>query len=219
MTMARPAEILDRPTWWDTFTVIRVLLVEDMDLLRTALVSLLSDQDDMDVVGAVGCAGDGVVRVALRTRPSVVVMDVDRDGLSVVAELRRRLPNCQIVALIAANPAAPLRALLAADVLGVVDKNAPVTGLLEAIRKVAKGQRVLDASLAVAALAGAPNPLTRRERDVLRLAAEGNTGSEIAAALYLTPGTVRNYLSRAITKTSARSRIEAIRIAREAGWM
>jgi two-component system response regulator DesR len=202
-------------------TSIKVLLAEDLDLLRSALVSLLSEEEDIEVVAALKC-NDNVVQVALRLRPDVIVVDVDlpcTNGLSTVRDLRRRLPETQIVALAAAKPAGLVQRLLAADVLGAVDKNAPAARLLEAIRGAAKGELVVDVNLAVAALAVEPNPLTPRELEVLRLAADGASGPEIAARLHLSPGTVRNYLSKVINKTCARTRVDAVRIAREAGWI
>jgi two-component system response regulator DesR len=204
-----------------TSSVIKVLLAEDLDLLRSALVSLLSDEQDIEVVAALKC-NDKVTQVAMRLRPDVVVVDVDlpcTNGLTTVRELRRRLPETQIVALAAAKPAGLVQRLLAADVLGAVDKGAPAARLLEAIRGAAKGELVVDVNLAVAALAVEPNPLTPRELEVLRLAAEGASGPEIAEQLHLSPGTVRNYLSKVINKTCARTRVDAVRIAREAGWI
>jgi two-component system response regulator DesR len=205
-----------------TTGTIKVLLAEDMDLLRSALVSLLSEEEDIEVVAALKCNDKKVVPVAMRLRPDVVVVDVDLPctrGLATVDELRRRLPNCRIVALAAAKPAGLVQRLLAADVLGAVDKNAPATRLLEAIRGAARGELVVDINLAVAALAVEPNPLTPRELQVLQLAAEGASGPEIAERLHLSPGTVRNYLSKVISKTTARTRVDAVRIAREAGWI
>ncbi|HEU5475958.1 MAG TPA: response regulator transcription factor [Actinophytocola sp.] len=200
---------------------IKVLLAEDLDLLRSALVSLLSEEQDIEVVAALKC-NDKVIQVAMRLRPDVIVVDVDlpcTNGLSTVRDLRRRLPETQIVALAAAKPAGLVQRLLAADVLGAVDKNAPAARLLEAIRGAAKGELVVDVNLAVAALAVEPNPLTPRELEVLRLAADGASGPEIAERLHLSPGTVRNYLSKVINKTCARTRVDAVRIARESGWI
>jgi two-component system response regulator DesR len=200
---------------------IKVLLAEDMDLLRSALVSLLSDEEDIEVIAALKL-NDKVVHVALRLRPDVIVIDVDlpaTSSLAMVRDLRKRLPDTQIVALAAAKPAGLVQRLLAADVLGAVDKNAPATRLLEAIRGAAKGELVVDVNLAVAALAVEPNPLTPRELEVLRLAADGASGPEIAEQLHLSPGTVRNYLSKVISKTCARTRVDAVRIARESGWI
>jgi two-component system, NarL family, response regulator DesR len=211
---------------WSKTTVpevrpIRVLLVEDMDLMRGALVSLLSQEDDIELVADSRC-DDKVVSVALRLRPDVVVVDIELSGgqgLTMVGELRRRMPDCQIVALAAAKPVGLLQRLLAAEVWGAVDKNAPIGRLLRAIRTVAKGERVIDANLAVAALSAQLSPFTPREVQVLRLAADGASGQEIADRLSLSNGTVRNYLSKVMTKLCARNRIDAIRIARAAGWL
>jgi two-component system response regulator DesR len=214
------------PTEWSKTTVsevrpIRVLLVEDMDLMRGALVTLLSQEDDIEVVADVKC-DDKVVSAALRLHPDVVVVDIDlsgEQGLTMVRELHRRIPDCQIVALAAAKPAGLLQRLLTAEVRGAVDKNAPAGRLLWAIRTVAEGERVVDANLAVAAFSAELSPFTPREQQVLRLAAEGASGREIANRLSLSNGTVRNYLSKVMTKTCARNRIDAIRIARAAGWL
>ena len=219
-TGAFPANPVPRPSEEPSGSI-SVLLATDLGLLRGALVSLLSSQIDLEVVAALAC-GDEVVPVALRERPDVVVIEVGVSwvsGLATIGELRTRLPTCQIVALAAAKPAAVVRRLLAVDVLAAIDKNAPTARLLGAIRGAAAGQLVVDASLAIAALAAESNPLTPREVDVVRLAAEGRSGSEIAKRLYLSPGTVRNYLSNVIGKTRARTRVDAIRIARDFGWV
>lgn len=200
---------------------IRVLLAEDMELLRTALVSLLSDEEDMEVIADLKC-DHKVVSVALRLRPDVAVVaaDVpDTRGLHTVSELRRRLPECQVVALTVTRPPGLLKGLLAAEVSGLIDKNAPAVRLLAAIRGVAGGGTMIDANLVVAALAADRNPFTTRELHVLRLAAGGASGPEIARTLSLSPGTVRNYLSNVMNKAGARTRIDAIRIATESGWL
>lgn len=200
---------------------IKVLLVEDMDLLRTALVSMLSEEQDIEVVAHL--KGERkVVPVALRLRPDVAVVAADLPdmrGLFAVAELRRRLPECRVVALAVPRPPGLLRRLLAAEVAGLVDKNAPAEHLLGAIRTVAGGGTVMESNLVVAALAADRNPFTPREAHVLKLAAGGASGPEIARKLSLAPGTVRNYLSNAMNKTGARTRIDAIRIATESGWL
>jgi two-component system, NarL family, response regulator DesR len=200
---------------------IRVLLAEDMELLRTALVSLLSEEEDIEVIADLKC-GQQAVSVAVRLRPDVAVVAADlpdNKGLSTVHELRKRLPECQIVALTVKRPAGLLKRLLAADVSGLVDKNTSASRLLHAIRNVADGGTVIDANLVIAALSAGSNPFTPRELSVLRLAAGGASGPEIAKELSLSPGTVRNYLSNAMNKTGARSRIDAIRIATESGWL
>lgn len=199
---------------------ITVLLVEDLDLVRGALVSLLSGEMDIHVVQAVRST-DQVVAVAERLRPDVVVADADRmaGALTTISELRLRLPTCQLVVLTSTRPAGLIRRLLAAGVLGVIGRSAPAARLLEAIRGTARGKPVVDVDLAMAALGELPNPLTGREREVLRLAAGGAAGPEIARRLHLSRGTVRNHLSRAINKTGVRTTADAIRIAAEAGWL
>jgi two-component system, NarL family, response regulator DesR len=199
---------------------IKVLLAVDMDLLRSALVTLLSDEEDIEVVADLKCH-DKIVLAALPLHPDVAVVDVDMPcshGLSAVRDLRRRLPECQVVALTAGKPAV-VQSVLAAEVLGVVDKNASAERLLQTIRGVAKGELVVDVNLAVAALAIGSNPFTPRELEVLRLVADGASAPEIAKRLSLAKGTVRNYLSKVICKTGAKTRIDAIRIVREAGWL
>lgn len=200
---------------------IRVLLVVDMDLLRDALVTLLSDQPDMEVIADLKC-DDNVVSVAARLRPDIAVVDVDlpcSGGLKVVRELRARMPATQVVALASTKPPGLVQQVLTAEVLGAVDKNASAGRLLQAIRGAARGSQVVDVNLAVAALTAGPNPFTPRELQVLRLAADGASGPEIATQLSLSKGTVRNYLSKVMNKTCARTRIDAIRIVREAGWL
>jgi two-component system response regulator DesR len=200
---------------------IRVLLIEDMDLVRDALVTLLSEQSDIEVVADLKC-DDSVVAVAMRLRPNVAVIDTDlpcTKGLTRVLELRDSVPECQVVALAVAKPAGLLQRVLAAEVRGAVDKNAPSARLLDAIRGAAAGRQMVDTGLAVSALSAGPSPFTPRELEVLRLVADGASGAEIAERLSLSNGTVRNYLSKVILKTGARTRIDAIRIARESGWL
>lgn len=214
-----PAHLAPHPRGALAAGSITVLLVEDLGLVRGALVSLLSAEQDVHVVDALSSTNP-VILMAQRLRPSVIVMDIDPlvSALTLVTELRQRLPACQIVALTSAKPTGLIRCLLAADVRGAVNKNAPAAVLIEAIRSAARGQSVVDATLA-AALVSDPNPLTPRERDVLRLAAEGIARPEIAQRLSLSSGTVRNHLSRIITKTRARTTADAIRIAADAGWL
>lgn len=199
---------------------INVLLAVDMDLLRSALVTLLSDEDDIEVVADLRCHAE-VASVAVSTRPDVAVVDIDLPwarGMSAITELRTQLPECQIVVLTPDKPAVVQR-VLAAGVAGAVDRNANAARLLHAIRGVAGGRSAIDVELAVAALAAGPNPFTPRELEVLQLAADGASAPEIAKRLSLAKGTVRNYLSKVIGKTGARTRIDAIRIVREAGWL
>lgn len=201
---------------------IRVLLVIDTSLVRAALAELLSKEDDIEVVAGMA-SGDRVVATAIRHHPDVAVLDVDVGGsdmLAVAHALHFRLPECRLVVLLAASrPGLVLRTLAVAPA-GAVDTNAHPRRLLSTIRQVVRGKKVIDPALAVAAIGvTGGSPLTPRELAVLDLAAGGESPSEIAKKLFLTRGTVGNYLSRIITKLGARSRIDAIRIAREAGWI
>jgi two-component system response regulator DesR len=217
LSSSLPAEDVPRRTDEVSITV---LLAENMSLLRGALARLLGSEDDIEVVAAVEC-DTGMVDAAHLLRPDVVVVDVDSSHercVGAVEELRASAPECRVVALAPAAPAI-VRRLSKMAVLSVVDRSAPADRLLAAIRAAARGHGFVDASLAAAALAMRPNPLTAQETQVLRLAAAGATGPEIAAQMCLSRGTVRNYLSKVIVKTAARSRVDAVRIAREAGWL
>ncbi|WP_433219329.1 response regulator transcription factor [Microtetraspora malaysiensis] len=201
--------------------MIKVLLAEDQHVVRGALVALLELEDDLTVVDAVG-SGDAVLPAALRHRPDIAVLDIDMpglDGLGAAAELRVKLPGCRTLMLTGNGRPGHLRRALSAQVNGFMLKTAPPDDLVAAIRTIAAGGRVLDPSLAVAAWDLADNPLTPREADVLRLAAGGAEATEIAADLFLSAGTVRNYLTTIVTKLGARNRTDAARIAREAGWI
>ncbi|WP_329123481.1 response regulator transcription factor [Streptomyces sp. NBC_01353] len=201
--------------------MIRILLAEDMHLIRGALVALLGLEDDMEVVAEVA-RGDAVVPAALAHRPTVAVLDLEMpgaDGLSAARELSVALPECRIMILTALGRPEALRSALAARVGGFMLKDAPPDQLAAAIRRVAAGEHVIDPKLAAAALTAKESPLTPRETDVLRLAATGSELDRIARELHLTQGTVRNYLGAAVTKLGARNRLDAVRIAREEGWL
>ncbi|MFD9032256.1 DNA-binding response regulator [Streptomyces sp. NPDC059567] len=201
--------------------MIRILLAEDMHLIRGALVALLGLEDDMDVVAEVA-RGDAVVPAALAHRPTVAVLDLDMpgtDGLSAARDLSVALPECRVMILTALGRPEALRSALAARVGGFMLKDAPPDQLAGAIRRVAAGEHVIDPKLAAAALTAKESPLTPRETDVLRLAATGAELERIARELHLTQGTVRNYLGAAVTKLEARNRLDAVRIAREEGWL
>ncbi|GAA2694326.1 response regulator transcription factor [Nonomuraea recticatena] len=202
--------------------VIRVLLAEDQHVIRGALVALLGLEQDLEVVAAVE-SGDQVVAAALAHRPDVAVLDIDMpgaiDGLEAAGRLRTSLPRCRTLMLTAYGKPGHLRRALDAQVDGFVLKTVPPEELAAAIRKVAAGERVLDPSLAVTAWDLADNPLTPREADVLRMAADGAEATEIATRLFLSAGTVRNYLTAIVAKLNARNRTDAARIAREAGWI
>jgi two-component system response regulator DesR len=201
--------------------VIRVLIAEDMHLIRGALVALLSRESDIQVVAELD-RGEHILRVATETQPDVAVLDIDLpglDGLSAAETLRHELPSCEVLVLTGLTQPAHLLRALRASVRGFVPKDAPVAALADGIRQVARGQRVIDPDLLANALEMGDSPLTARETDVLRAAQSGDSTEQIAASLALSSTTVRNYLSSAITKTRARNRLDAIRIAREAGWL
>jgi two-component system response regulator DesR len=201
--------------------VIKVLIAEDMHLIRGALVALLSLEEDMEVVAELD-RGDGIVDAALATRPDVAVLDIDLpglDGLTAAGRLHEQLPECRALILTGLSQPGHLLRALQVHVRGFIVKDAPATTLADGIRRVAAGERVIDPDLVVAALETGVSPLTARETDVLRAAEDGRATTEIAATLSLSPATVRNYLSNAITKVGARNRIDAIRIARNAGWL
>ncbi|MGH3714549.1 MAG: response regulator transcription factor [Micromonosporaceae bacterium] len=201
--------------------MIRVLIAEDMHLIRSALVALLSLETDIDVVAELS-RGDEVVDAALRTRPDVAVLDIDMpgtDGLTVAEQLRERLPECRALILTGLSQPGNLLRALRAHAHGFIVKDKPADRLLDGVRRIARGEHVIDPELVAAAMQTGSSPLTVRETDVLRAADSGNSTDEIAAQLFLSPATVRNYLSNAISKTGARNRIDAIRIARNAGWL
>ncbi|MFT2015004.1 response regulator transcription factor [Streptomyces sp. 796.1] len=199
----------------------RVLLAEDQGMLRGALALLLGLEPDLTVVAQVA-AGDAVVAEALRTRPDVALLDIELPGLSgldAAAELRDRLPQCRVLILTTFGRPGYLRRAMEAGAYGFLVKDGPVEELAAAIRRVLAGERVIDPALAAAALSAGPNPLTQRERDVLSAAADGATVADVAARVHLSPATVRNYLSAAIGKTGTRNRMEAVRAARQNGWL
>jgi two-component system response regulator DesR len=201
--------------------MIRVLIAEDMHLIRGALVALLSFEPDMEVVAELE-RGDEIVSTAVRVRPDVAVLDIDLpgvDGLTAAEQLHTAVPQCRTLVLTGLSQPGNLLRALKAHVRGFIVKDAPAESLASGIRQVAAGQRVIDPELVAAALETGASPLTGRESDVLRAAEDGVTTAEIGARLSLSPATVRNYLSNAIAKTGARNRIDAIRIARDAGWL
>ncbi|MFE5807111.1 DNA-binding response regulator [Streptomyces sp. NPDC056491] len=201
--------------------MIRILLAEDMHMLRGALAALLNLEADMEVVAEVA-RGDAVLPAALAHHPTVAVLDLDMpgaDGLSAARDLAAALPDCRVLILTALGRPEALRSALAARVGGFMLKDAQSDQLAAAIRSVAAGEHVIDPKLAAAALTARTSPLTPRESDVLRLAAGGAEIEEMADALHLSRGTVRNYLGAAVTKLDARNRLDAVRIAREQGWL
>jgi two-component system, NarL family, response regulator DesR len=200
---------------------IRLLLADDQDLIRAALSALLELEPDFEVVASVD-RGDKVVEAALAHRPDVALLDIEMpglDGLAAAAVLTAQVPECRVVILTTFGRAGYLRRAMAAGAVGFVVKDAPPEALADAVRRVMRGERVVDPALAAATLAAGDSPLTGRERDVLNAARSGVTVAEIAARLYLSEGTVRNYLSAAIAKTGTQNRMAAVRIADERGWL
>jgi two-component system response regulator DesR len=161
-------------------------------------------------------------RHALRTKPDVAVLDIDLpglDGLTAASRLRDTVPQCQILVLTGLSQPGHLLRALQAHVRGFIAKDAPAETLADGVRRVSRGERVIDPELIGAALDTGASPLTAREADVLRAAESGISTDQIAAELSLSRATVRNYLSNAISKVGARNRIDAIRISRNAGWL
>ncbi len=200
---------------------VRVLLAEDQGMVREALAALLGLEGDIDVVAQVA-RGDEVVDAAVAHDVQVAVLDIEMPGMTGIeaaALLRRRQPGTKIVIATTFGRPGYLRRAMEAGADAFLVKDAPAAELAEAIRRVLRGERVIDPALAAAALAEGANPLTARERDVLAAASDGAVNAEIAGRLHLSEGTVRNYLSMAIQKTDARNRAEAVRIAREKGWL
>ena len=200
---------------------IRVLLAEDQAMIREALAALLSFEDDIEVVAQVG-RGDEVVAAALASEPDVALLDIEMpglDGLTAAAALRAARPGTRIVILTTFGRPGYLRRAMESGVSGFIVKDSPAEKLARTIREIRAGKKVIDPELAAAALAEGASPLTPRERDVLAASHDGATIAEIAAALYLSEGTVRNYLSACIQKAGARNRAEALRVAKERGWL
>jgi two-component system, NarL family, response regulator DesR len=201
--------------------VIRVLLAEDMRILADTLAAVLGLESDIEVVAQVA-DGDAIVPAALASRPDVALLDIDlpgTDGLTAAAWLHEQCPQCRVLILTVLGRPGNLRRALAAGVVGFMPKETPSGQLVDAIRRVAAGEKVIDPRLAVAALEIADNPLSPREVEVLRRFGGGAGPAEIAAAMFLSYGTVRNYLASAVTKLGARNRVDAVRIAAEAGWL
>lgn len=200
---------------------IRLLVADDQALVRGALVALLELERDIRVVGQVG-RGDEVVDAALAGRPDVALLDVEMpglDGISATRLLHDRLPECRVLMVTTFGRPGYLRKALEAGASGFVVKDTPARELADAVRRVSRGLRVIDPNLAADSMVSGASPLTDRETDVLRAARDGGTVTDIAKALFLSEGTVRNHLSSAIGKTSARTRAEAVRIALDSGWL
>lgn len=201
--------------------MIRVLLAEDQAMVRGALAALLTLEGDIEVVAEV-TRGDEVVPTALRSRPDIALLDIEMpggDGLTAAGALRDQLPSCRVLILTTFGRPGYLRRAMESGAAGFLLKDSPASELASAIRRAMAGERVVDPGLAVAALSEGGNPLSVREREVLAASMEGASIAEVAAALYLSEGTVRNHLSAAIQKLGVHNRTEASRLAEQKGWL
>ena len=201
--------------------MIRVLLAEDQGMVRGALASLLGLEPDIEVVAQVA-RGDEVLAAAQSVGPDVALLDIEMPGatgLEALAELRGALPGCRILILTTFGRPGYLRRAMETGASGFLLKDAPAQELASAIRRAVAGERVVDPGLAAAALSEGESPLTAREQEVLAASRNYATVADIAGALYLSPGTVRNHLSSVMQKLDARNRAEALKLAEEKGWL
>lgn len=200
--------------------LIRVLIAEDQSLVLGALAALLDLEEDLEVVARAADGREALERIE-EVDPDVVIADIEMPrmtGLELASELKSRGHRARVVIVTTFTREGYLRRALEAGVSGYLLKDSPSEQLAEAVRRVHQGLRAVDPELAAAAWSD-PDPLTDRERQVLRLAGQGLTTSKIAGEVHLSEGTVRNYLSEAIGKLDAGNRIEAARIARDKGWL
>jgi two-component system, NarL family, response regulator DesR len=197
------------------------MIAEDQTMVRQALVALLELEPDIEVV-AQAADGDEALAMAGRYHPDVAVLDIEMpgpNGIEVAGQLGRSDFKGKVIIVTTFDRPGYLRAAMAAGASGFLLKDAPAADLAAAIRRVAAGERVVDPSLAAAALAQGDSPLTDREAEVLAAAASHDAVADVAARLHLSPGTVRNHLSAAIQKLGARNRAEAVQIAQRKGWL
>ncbi len=200
---------------------IRLLIVDDQALVRGALSALLDLEDDLQTVGDAADAEEAVRRAA-ELRPDVCLMDIQMpgdDGILAARRVREISPETRVLIVTTFARPGYLRAALDAGAGGFIVKDAPPEQLADAVRRVHAGLRVVDPELAEASLFEGANPLSERERQILRLAGDGHSAATIAAEVFLSAGTVRNHLSSAIGKTGASNRAGAARIARDKGWI
>jgi two-component system response regulator DesR len=208
------------PTVKDSRKTIRVVIAEDQGMVLGALAALLEIEGDISVI-AKARNGKEALHAVLREKPDVFITDIEMPemtGLDVAAELKRRKAGTRVIILTTFARAGYLRRALDAGASGYLLKDMRAEELADAVRRVQQGLRVIDPELATEAW-GEPDPLTDRERQVLRLAGEGQSSGDIATKLRLSEGTVRNYLSEAISKMGASNRVEAARLARTKGWL
>lgn len=204
---------------------IRVVIADDQAIIREALAALLRLEPDLEVVGLAGDPGD-VVALAAEHEPDVILMDVQmpgtaevKDGIEATARIVARRPATRVIILTTFGRPGYLRRAMEAGAVGFMVKDAPADRLVEGIRRVAAGLRVVDPTLAADSLSIGASPLTDRETQVLVAAARGGSTAAIASSVFLSEGTVRNHLSAAMGKLGAGSRAEAVRIATDNGWL
>nr|WP_308287087.1 response regulator transcription factor [Actinomadura parmotrematis] len=210
--------------------VISIVIAENLQLFRSGLVALLANEPDISVVETVESRSKLAAAVR-HSQPRVALIDIDlageesagdpsaRDGIAAAGAVLAQAPACRVVIMAERRRPGDLRRAVAAGAAGFVMKDISPAELADAVRRVARDEQVIDAALAFAEIGAARSPLTPRELEVLRAAAQGGTVTEIAGELYLSSGTVRNYLARALTKMGARTRVEAVSKAREHGWL
>ncbi len=206
--------------------MINVLLVDDQALIRQAFAALLQLEPDITVVGQAADAG-AAIELARQTQPDVVLMDVQlpsgagpaQDGITATATITAAQPGTRVIILTTFGRPGYLRRAMEAGAVGFMVKDAPADQLVEGIRRVHRGLRVVDPTLAADSLSLGSSPLTERETEVLSAAAEGGSTGTIAAKVFLSEGTVRNHLSAAMGKLGAATRAEAVRLATDNGWL
>jgi two-component system response regulator DesR len=201
--------------------VIRVLIAEDQGMVRGALKALLAMEGDIEIVAETDRA-DEILGLALQAKPDVALLDIEMpggDGITAAGQLRKELPACRSLILTTFGRPGFLRRAMEGGASGFMLKDAPAHELAVAIRRTMAGERVVDPGLAAAALSTGINPLSEREREVLVAGRNGAGIAEIARALFLSEGTVRNYLSSAIQKLEVSNRTEAARVAEDQGWL
>jgi two-component system, NarL family, response regulator DesR len=201
--------------------VIRVLIAEDQGMVRGALKALLAMEGDIEIVAETDRA-DEVLTLALQTSPDVALLDIEMpggDGITAAGQLRNELPTCRTLILTTFGRPGFLRRAMEGGASGFMLKDAPAHELAVAIRRTMAGERVIDPGLAAAALSSGISPLSEREREVLVAGQNGASIAEIAKTLFLSEGTVRNYLSSAIQKLEVSNRTEAARVAEDQGWL
>jgi two-component system response regulator DesR len=201
--------------------VIRVLIAEDQGMVRGALASLLGLEPDIEVVAQVS-RGDEVLAAANAAEPDVALLDIEMPGatgLEAAERLRGARPDCRVLILTTFGRPGYLRRAMEGGASGFLLKDAPAEELASAIRRAMAGERIVDPGLAAAALSVGECPLTPREHEVLAASRQHATVADLASALYLSPGTVRNHLSSVMQKLDARNRGEAVKRAEEQGWL